>query len=146
MSAETDKICGMKNSVSLPEESKEVSKRVAPVVDNTPKVDYREIIRGQASQGSWKLESKETLRKCLVARETEQVDVRDAIRQETLKDGSDEETVYLTLLAIYILQEGYQDFEDEWSLIVAKAIKYLETVGVRKPEDLVSTFTLQVKQ
>ena len=44
--------------------------------------------------------------------------------------GTDIETVYLTLLAIYILQESFPDHEDEWQLIVAKAITFLEQAGI----------------
>jgi len=44
--------------------------------------------------------------------------------------GTDIETVYMTLLAIYILQESFPDHEDEWQLIVAKAYSFLDQAGI----------------
>ena len=69
-------------------------------------------------------------------------EVRQALATIALKDGVDTEIVYLTLLAIYVLQEAYGEFEDEWELIVSKAKKYLESVGVTKPATFVKKFSL----
>ena len=60
--------------------------------------------------------------------------------------GTDIETVYMTLLAIYILQESFPDHEDEWQLIVAKAISFLEQAGILKPDNLVKQFTILAKE
>ena len=81
---------------------------------------------------------------------TEQGSVEDeAVRQAIASinpTGTDIETVYLTLLAIYILQESFPDHEDEWQLIVAKAIAFLEQAGIEKPNNLVKQFTIAVKE
>ena len=34
--------------------------------------------------------------------------------------------IYFTLLALFILEEGYADQEDEWQLIAGKARSYLQ--------------------
>ena len=62
----------------------------------------------------------------------------------SLGAGADIETVYLTLLAIYILREAYDDYEDEWQLLVKKAYKWLQSIGVAKPAAIIKKFTLAV--
>ena len=52
--------------------------------------------------------------------------------------------VYLTLLAIYILQEGFPNDEDEWTMIVDKAIAFLKQAGLQKPATIVKKFSLVV--
>jgi len=52
--------------------------------------------------------------------------------------------VFVTLLAIYLLQEAFGDSEDEWTLLARKAKTYLKSVGVDKPDKLIKKFTLQV--
>ena len=51
----------------------------------------------------------------------------------------------MTLLAIYVLEEAFADYEAEWSLIVRKAKTYLEQAGVDKPNNLVKKFSLMLK-
>ena len=43
-----------------------------------------------------------------------------------LTESAAAETVYLSLLAIYILEERFPNDEDEWVLIVRKAFTYLK--------------------
>ena len=71
-------------------------------------------------------------------------DVQQALDSIQLADEANRETIYLTLLAIYILQEAFPDYEDEWTLIVRKARNFLEEAGVQKPSNLVKKFTLTV--
>ena len=47
-------------------------------------------------------------------------------------------------MAIYILREAYDDYEDEWQLLVKKANKWLQSVGVAKPAAIIKKFTLAV--
>ncbi len=48
----------------------------------------------------------------------------------------------MTLLAWYILEEVYGDAEDEWQLIVSKAKKWLISVGVERPAQLIKMFNM----
>ena len=57
---------------------------------------------------------------------------------------ADRDSVYLTLLAIYILEEGFPNDEDEWTLILDKAIAYLQLAGLQRPESIVKKFSLVV--
>jgi len=58
--------------------------------------------------------------------------------------GTDEQTAYTTLLAIYILNEAFDERESEWTLLVRKAKAFLKAAGVDKPEKLLKLFSLDV--
>ena len=49
----------------------------------------------------------------------------EALNQVQLQGGADVMTVYLTLLALYILAEAFEDDEDEWQMIASKARDFL---------------------
>jgi len=108
------------------------------------KPEFKAVIAGQSSIGHWTAQSRDTLLRCVSDGNFEDEAVRQALSHLTLT-GSDLETVYLTLLAWYILEEAYVDFEDEWQLIVGKAKTWLESVGVPKPASFVKKFTLTLK-
>ena len=59
-------------------------------------------------------------------------------------DGVDKEQVYVTLLAIYILMEKFDDKEDEWVLLVRKAKGFLRDSGIDKPDKILRNFSLEV--
>ena len=42
-----------------------------------------------------------------------------------MQGGADLTIIYLTLLALYILEEAFRDCEDEWQMIASKARDYL---------------------
>ena len=71
--------------------------------------------------------------------------VLQALRELGLQD-SDLEKIYLTLLALYLLEEAYADEEDQWQMIARKAKTYLEqTGGISKPNLFIRKFTLAPK-
>lgn len=56
-------------------------------------------------------------------------------------------SVYLTLIALYILREEFDDQRDEWYQNSKKARDFLKKAGVRKAADkLISKFKLQIKE
>jgi hypothetical protein len=59
-------------------------------------------------------------------------DLIEAIKQ--LKLNAKLEDVLLTLIALFILQEKFDDREDEWTLLAKKAKAWLKQVGVAKPD------------
>lgn len=105
--------------------------------------DFVTVINGQHSSGYWPPKETSTLASCTVSNSVKDSAVRRALA--ALVKGADFEVVYLTLLAVYILQESFVDREDEWRLIVDKAIFFLIRAGVPKPHKVISQFTLQVK-
>ena len=52
-------------------------------------------------------------------------------------------TLYLTLLAIRILQEGYPSERDQWQMIVSKAKDYLANQRIN-PDNLLRRFNIRV--
>ena len=68
--------------------------------------------------------------------------MREALTQVTLANNADSEAVYLTLLALLILQVCFDDYEDEWQLIARKAKIFLMYEGIQKPDKFVEKFTL----
>ena len=65
---------------------------------------------------------------------------------DSIEQGVDKETLYVTLLAIYVLAEVFGDKEDEWTLLVRKAKAFLKKAGIAKPDKLYSQFNLQLIQ
>jgi hypothetical protein len=53
--------------------------------------------------------------------------------------------VLMTLIALYLLQEKFEDREDEWSLIAKKAKTWLKQVGVTKPEKLIGQINMVIQ-
>lgn len=66
------------------------------------------------------------------------------LNQLTLSPGTPTDTVYVTLLAIYVLREAYDDYEAEWTLLVKKATQWLQSVGVAKPANIIKKFSLTI--
>ena len=112
---------------------------------STPKPDFKRFIAGATSVGSWSIGSKGDIVECIEDGIYEDAAVRQAIAGMSLADGTNAETVYLTLLAWYILEECYYDDQDQWHLIAGKAKSWLESVGVLKPANLIQKFTLTLK-
>ena len=76
---------------------------------------------------------------------TDDLEVLVALEEfDSLSDQAIKDQVFVTLLAIYLLQEAFGDSEDEWTLLARKAKTYLKSVGVDKPDKLIKKFTLQV--
>ena len=100
------------------------------------------MIQGQSTKGSWDTSKASTLALCISGNTTEDAGVRQALSQVTLSSGADSELVYLTLLALFILQECFDDYEDEWELIARKAKTFLQSAGAQKPDTFVRKYTL----
>lgn len=57
-----------------------------------------------------------------------------------LTENIDKTTISLTLLALYILREVFDDRKDEWELLAKKAKEYLKQIGLPKADSIVSKF------
>lgn len=90
------------------------------------------------------MDTRQIIAACIEGGNIEDASVRSALESESIADGVDKDVVYLTLLACFVLEEGYIDNEDEWQMIVVKAKKFLEKSGVKKPAALIKMFTLAV--
>ena len=81
----------------------QIQKRSAPSDFKTDKPDFRAVLGGQTSFGNWTAQSREVLASFVVGGQLEDARVRQAISGVTISEGTDRDTVYLTLLAWYIL-------------------------------------------
>ena len=54
--------------------------------------------------------------------------------------------VYLTLVALHVLKNEFDEREEEWTLIGKKAKDYLEQSGLQNPDILLKKFTLKFVQ
>ena len=110
-----------------------------------PRPSFDTVIQGQSTNGSWDSSKASILARCIAGNTIEDAGVRQALSQVTLSSGAESELVYLTLLALFILQECFDDYEDEWELIARKAKTFLQSSGVSKPDNFVRQFTLTTK-
>lgn len=100
---------------------------------------FNAVIMGQSAVGNWKQEGFETLRKCI------EDDGRDQSFFDKLRRHfANPEEVYMTLLALYILEEGFADREDEWQLIANKAKDWLKKVGLANIRHFISRFSFKL--
>jgi hypothetical protein len=51
----------------------------------------------------------------------------------------------MTLIALFILQEKFEDREEEWTLLARKAKNWLKQVGVAKPDGLLAGMNLTIQ-
>ena len=51
---------------------------------------------------------------------------------------------WTTLLALYVLQQKFSDRESEWQLIAAKAKKFLKSIGMAKPDNVLKLFKFEL--
>ena len=78
--------------------------------------------------------------------QTDDADVRQALEalSASLQPEADKETILVTLLAIYVLTEIFDDKEGQWTLLVPKAKTFLKGAGITKPDRLLQEFKLQL--
>ena len=91
---------------------------------NSLKPSFENFIKLQASSGFWVANSREILSQCIEGGTTEDTGVLQALSELGVKSEAMEQ-VYLTLLALFLLQEAYMDKEDEWQMIARKAKTFL---------------------
>jgi hypothetical protein len=59
-------------------------------------------------------------------------------------DVSQHEAAWTTLLALYVLQYKFSDRESEWQLIATKAKKFLKSIGIAKPDNILKAFKFEL--
>ena len=89
-------------------------KKAAPARPTKVKPAFSTFIGGATSDGFWPSSESATFLACVEGQDINDAKVREAVGQMSLAGGADSETVYLTLLAVFILEEIYGDNEDEW--------------------------------
>ena len=129
-------------------EEEEEKQKEAPsaTIASDAKPDFRTVMQGQIANGSWPSACRSILASCIDGDSSDDADVLQALAGVTLAGDADQVTVYLTLLAWYILEEAFADYEDEWQLIIKNAKSFLEKAGLQKPAQFVKKFTLSLHE
>jgi hypothetical protein len=96
------------------------SSQSMPVSDYKPAFD--DFIKMQSSEGFWDAMSRTMLAHCIEGGTTDDSAVLQALNELGISDVR----VYLTLLALFILEEAYTENEEEWQMIAKKARTFLE--------------------
>ena len=96
--------------------------KVAPICAGKP--SFEDVISRQNNTGFWSSAQGPAFAAHFKDGNIEDAGVRQDL--EALSVGGDVETLYVTLLAIYVLTELFEDREGEWTLIVCKAKTYLK--------------------
>ena len=92
-----------------------------------------------STQGFWKDES--IISRFFRNPESALAQIKLKLDEDMLKD----ERIWLSLLALYVFYNKYEDREDEWKLIVQKGKTFLKQNGIAKPEALLKTLQEELK-
>ena len=85
--------------------------KAAPVFKpQVPLPAFDSVIQGQSTNGSWSISAATTLAKCMKDNSIEDAGVRQALSEVANLNTRTQEPVYLTLLALFILQECFEDY------------------------------------
>ena len=103
---------------------------------------YDELILAQSSEGKWQNI------KIVAQFFNEDIMTYDLESLSSIKiilGLSDIESVCLTILALFVLENRYADIESEWHLIAKKARTFLKAQGVTKVDSLMSNVKLTLR-
>jgi len=89
------------------------------------KASLKDIINGQSSEGYW---ASGALLSSL-AGELSEAKLRKEVAKLTTQDI---DRVVFTIMALWVLENAFEDQEDEWQMIAAKARAYLKARNVPK--------------
>ena len=120
------------------------SEQNIPVPSGKP--NFEHVISLQHGAGYWYSNTRPHFAAFFKNGNTDDADVRQALEalSASLKPEADKETILVTLLAIYVLTEIFDDKEGQWTLLVRKAKTFLKGCGVNKPDRLLQEFKLQL--
>ena len=111
-----------------------------------PKPLFSEIIAAQTPDGNWMQQSLELFKNIVAAAVIQDANVIEALDAAQLDTSKQEyATLYVTLLAIYILQNAYKDEADEAVMIIANAKAFCKLAGIRNPGTVIKKFELSLR-
>ncbi|CDW74004.1 UNKNOWN [Stylonychia lemnae] len=100
------------------------------------------LINDQSSVGNW------NSAKLIFSFLNENLFAEDLERDITqmIKDKNLQKQVLLTILALFILKEIFDDKEDEWVMIAKKAKTYLREQGIEKVDQFYKKYNVSIKE
>ena len=105
--------------------SQEKSKTEQPTLPKIPTLN--ELIQHQHSYGPWKAEARKVLELFIVGGLFEDVIIGQLLK-EAMVSGSqaDPNSIVLTIVALFVLNEVFSDQKDQWQLLAKKAKEFLK--------------------
>ena len=109
------------------------------------KPQFDQIIEAQTSEGNWKVQSLSLFENLVASQDLKDLDLLKALKLDQYKQIADIESVYVTLLAIYILEKVYASEASEAAMIIANGKTYCKNAGVRNPNAILKKFTFLLR-
>ena len=63
---------------------------------------------------------------------------------EILNDKTQIDRVWLTVIALWIMKERFDEKEDEWTMIARKSKNYLKKLGINRVDSLFKKLNLEI--
>lgn len=108
-----------------------------------PKLTLKELISFQRTSGEWDEQSLDKLAS-FFGGSCEDAAVFTEIEAQ-ISAKSKLQAAFTTLIALFILQEAFEDDQDKWQMIAKKAIDFLKSVNIQKPQQLVNKLSLEIQ-
>ena len=117
-----------------------------PEIEHFP--NFNETVEVQSTNGAWStIKAMKVLKRCFADRKIEDAGVRAEVNKPGVKQVAAKnnkhtaDSVYQTLVALYVLMTIYHEDTEEWKLIGKKAVAFLIQNGIEKPRKLAAKFT-----
>lgn len=100
------------------------------------------LIKLQAVEGMWASStSTNLLQSFFFDRMASDAGVRVKVSDAVKAFSANVDDAYTTILALYVLEEYFGHRQAEWAMVAKKAKAYLKSVGIAKPNNLLSAFS-----
>ena len=111
------------------------------VTKETRGYSFDDLIMSQvSSQGCWEEKSKDIILSFF------KIPCPWTLDHAVFKGVSMDITAWYTILAVYLLENKFEDKENEWLLIVQKAKRYLKSIaGIEKIDALLTELDFELK-
>lgn len=133
--------------MELCEESSRLERNVSMLSEDKKSdikpASFKELVGRQHSSGYWPAACKQMLNTFVKGGDC--ASGVDVIMSQIKALTANQEDVLMTLIALFILQEKFEDREEEWTLLAKKAKTWLKQVGVAKPDSLVAALNLIIQ-
>ncbi|CDW72325.1 UNKNOWN [Stylonychia lemnae] len=111
----------------------------SPLIDRQSKT-YNDLIMDQSSQGYW--QSAQVIQSFIEEDIFSDQDLIKEIKQ-LLNDQVAFDSIWITLLALYILQKKFNSKKNEWKLVAQKGNFYIRLYGIKKPDNFIKKINYQ---
>ena len=103
------------------------------------KPSFEELTSQMNTRGYWSESANDTLRMYFVGQNIDDANLRKAMdaQQWAAQLPCNQQCIFLTILALFVLKEVFVDREDEWQLLAQKAKNLLRECGIKRPDGFI---------